>query len=92
MPGPGVLDAVRGLQMPPYKVSKEDVGLIRCRCLVIRGSESHPVLRRIAGILAEAIPGCRSLELKGAGHVTYYERPAEFAEAVTAFAGGPLTD
>lgn len=74
------------LQMPPYKVSSEDLARIQCPCLVVSGSESHPVLRRVAQIVADAIPGCRSVELTGSGHVTYYERPAEFAAAVRAFA------
>jgi 3-oxoadipate enol-lactonase len=74
------------LRMPPYNVSREDLAQIHCSCLVISGSESHPMLRRIAQILAGAIPGCRSVELIGSGHVTYYERPAEFAAAVRSFA------
>lgn len=74
------------LQMPPYKISREDLGRIRCSCVVISGSESHPALRRIAQIVADAIPGSRSVELEGSGHVTYYERPAEFAAAVRSFA------
>lgn len=70
------------LQMPPSKVSREDLARIHRPCLVISGSESPPALRRIAQILA----GCRSVELNGSGHVTYHERPAEFAAAVGSLA------
>ncbi len=76
------------LQMPPYPVSREDLAGIRRPCLVIRGSDSHPALRNVARILADNIPGCQCVELKNCGHVTYYERPAEFAGAVTTFAMG----
>jgi pimeloyl-ACP methyl ester carboxylesterase len=74
------------LQMPPYKVSREDLARIHRPCVVITGSESPPALRRIVQILADTIPGCRAVELKGSGHVTYHERPAEFAAAVGSFA------
>jgi pimeloyl-ACP methyl ester carboxylesterase len=43
-------------------------------------------LRAIARKLAASIPDCRFLELQGSGHVTYAERPAEFAKAVESFA------
>ncbi len=74
------------LQMAQYHVSAGDLALVRCPCLAISGERSHPVFRRIARVLTEAIPGCRSVELAGSGHVTYYERPAEFAAAVRSFA------
>lgn len=76
------------LGMPQYQVSRDDLARIDRPCLVISGSESHPTLQRIARIIAGAIPGCRFVELSGSGHVTYYERPAEFAAAVTSFAEG----
>jgi pimeloyl-ACP methyl ester carboxylesterase len=75
------------LQMPPYEVSPSDLAQIDRPCLVVSGSESLPAFRRIASVLAEGIPGARLLTLEGSGHVTYYERPAEFAAAVTEFAG-----
>ena len=55
-------------------------------CLVIAGTRSHPALRAIAAALARALPGASLAELAGSGHVTYAERPAEFAQAVAAFA------
>lgn len=74
------------LTMPPYQVTRTDLAQIRVPCLVMRGSESDPTLRTIAGILAENIPGARHLQLQGSGHVTYAEQPAEFAAAVESFA------
>jgi 3-oxoadipate enol-lactonase len=74
------------LAMPPYQISPADLAQIRVPCLVIRGSQSDPGLRAIAGILAEGIPSATLLELAGSGHVTYAERPAEFASAVESFA------
>jgi len=74
------------LQMPTYQVTPEDLARIDRPCLVISGAESLPVLRNIAATLAAAIPGARRLELQGSGHVTYYEKPAEFAAAVASFA------
>lgn len=74
------------LTMPPYQITREDLAQIHVPCLIIRGSESHPALRSVAGILAESIPGARLVELAGSGHVTYFERPDEFARSVAAFA------
>lgn len=74
------------LQMPPYRVSREDLARVDRPCLVVRGSESLPILRNVAGVVASTVPGCRLVELAGSGHVTYYERPAEFALVVADFA------
>jgi len=74
------------LQMPSYQITREDLARISRPCLIISGSASPPVLRSIAGIVAGAIRGARHQELAGSGHVTYYERPAEFAAAVFSFA------
>ena len=74
------------LAMPPYQISRADLAQVRVPCLVIRGSQSDPTLRAIAAILAESIPGARLVELPGSGHVTYAEKPAEFASAVESFA------
>ncbi len=74
------------LAMPPYQISRADLAEMRVPCLVVRGSESDPTLRAIAGILAEGIPGAQFVELQGSGHVTYFEKPAEFAAVVESFA------
>ena len=71
---------------PPYQLSPEDAAGITLPCLVIAGTESHPAPRAIAKALARALPGARFTELAGSGHVTYAERPGEFARVVAAFA------
>lgn len=74
------------LTMPLYQIASSELKQIRVPCLVVRGSESIPVFRSIAGILAQNIPTARLLELEGSGHVTYAEKPEEFAAAVAEFA------
>ena len=71
---------------PPYQLGLQDIAGIALPCLVIAGTESHPALRAIATTLARGLPDARFVELAGSGHVTYAERPDEFARAVTAFA------
>ncbi len=74
------------LMMPPYAISKTDLAEVRVPCLIVSGSDSDPMFRSVSRILAETIPGARLIELEGSGHVTYAEKPAEFAAAVAAFA------
>jgi len=71
---------------PPYQLAVEEAATIDLPCLVIAGSDSHPALRAIAATLVRALPDARFIELAGSGHVTYAERPDEFARAVAAFA------
>jgi pimeloyl-ACP methyl ester carboxylesterase len=70
------------LQMPPYAISPEDLEGISVRSTLISGSESHPVLRRVARVIAEKLPNGRFVEIEGVGHVTYAEAPDEFANLV----------
>ncbi|HEU5343011.1 MAG TPA: alpha/beta hydrolase [Ktedonobacterales bacterium] len=79
-------ELIGDLTMPQYQVSRADLAEIRTLSLVIRGTESMPLMRNIAAILAESLPNARLVELEGSGHVTYAERPAEFAAAVESFA------
>jgi pimeloyl-ACP methyl ester carboxylesterase len=74
------------LGAPRYNLSVEDLSAITVPALVIAGTTSHPALRSIAHILARGLPDARFVELPGSGHVTYAERPDEFARAVAAFA------
>jgi pimeloyl-ACP methyl ester carboxylesterase len=74
------------LQMAPYQVTTDDLAAITVPCRIIRGDVSHPVLREIARVLADHIPGADLIELTGSGHVTYAEQPAAFAAAVREFA------
>jgi len=83
------------LQMPPYQVQRHDLAGVQVPCLVVKGDRSHPVLMRIADLLAEGTPGAELVELRGSGHVTYAEQPAAFADAVRGFAArrvGVLAD
>jgi pimeloyl-ACP methyl ester carboxylesterase len=73
------------LQMPPYQVTADDLDSVHVPCLILRGDESHPFLRSVAGRIADAIPKAQLVELKDCGHVTYAERPSEFAAAVRQF-------
>jgi pimeloyl-ACP methyl ester carboxylesterase len=70
------------LQMPPYAITVQDLAAIQTPCVVVSGSESHPVLRRVARVIAESMPNARLVELGGVGHVTYAEAPEEFARLV----------
>ncbi|HET6874418.1 MAG TPA: alpha/beta hydrolase [Acidimicrobiales bacterium] len=81
--GPMMLAEFTG---PPYQLSPGDAAGIGLPCVVVAGTESHPALRAIAAALLRALPDARFVELEGAGHVTYAERPDEFAVAVAAFA------
>jgi len=74
------------LQMPPYQVTVDDLAAISVPCRIVSGDLSHPVFREIARVLANHIPGAELVELAGSGHVTYAEKPEEFAAAVRDFA------
>jgi 3-oxoadipate enol-lactonase len=73
------------LGMPAYTITADDIARIDVPTLVVAGTTSHPALREAAHNLARWLPDARFLELD-CGHVTYAERPAEFARAVAAFA------
>ena len=75
------------LQMPQYAVGIDDLQAITVPSLIIRGDSSLPMFRHIGGILAEHIPGAELIEFAESGHVTYFEQPAAFAQAVSTFAG-----
>mgnify|MGYP000909108877 CR=1 FL=1 len=70
------------LRMPPYAISVEDLAHMQTPATIVTGSTSHPVLRRVAKTIADAMPHARRVELSGVGHVTYAEAPADFAELV----------
>ena len=71
------------LQMPPYQISTEDLSRIQTPCSIVTGSESHPVLRRVARVIADAMPRATLVEMQGVGHVTYAEAPEEFAAVIS---------
>lgn len=69
----------------PYDLDPTDVATIDLPALVISGTDSHPALQAIAATLASALPDARFVQLAGSGHVTYAERPDQFASAVREF-------
>ena len=71
---------------PPYQLSLDQVAGIHVPALVIAGTASHPGLQTIAAGLARTLPTARLLPLTGSGHMTYVDRPDEFAAAVRDFA------
>ena len=73
------------LRSPSFDVTAEDLRAVTVPALVIAGSSSHPSLRRVAHRLAAALADARLIELESCGHVTYAERPVEFAHAVSVF-------
>lgn len=75
------------LQRAETEVSQSDLASIDLPTLLVTGSESLPELKSIVQVLAANLPNARVVELAGAGHVTYAERPEEFAREVRAFAG-----
>jgi 3-oxoadipate enol-lactonase len=73
------------LEMPPYGISVDELRSMETPCLIASGGESHPLLRRLAATTAGSIPAAERLILRSAGHLTYIERPDEFARAAVAF-------
>ncbi|MGD9701193.1 MAG: alpha/beta fold hydrolase [Acidimicrobiia bacterium] len=74
------------LRSPSFTVTVAALRAVNSPALVIAGSSSHPSLRTVAHRLAAALADARLIELDDCGHVTYVERPEEFAHAVSVFA------
>jgi len=74
------------LQSPSLDVSAADLADVSIPALVLAGRESHAAFRSVARRLAAALADARFVELEGSGHVTYAERPDDFANAVRVFA------
>jgi 3-oxoadipate enol-lactonase len=70
------------LQMPPYEMTPAELGRLGTRCAIVSGSRSHPLFRRVAAVIAGAVPNAEAVEIEGVGHVTYAEAPDEFARIV----------
>lgn len=73
------------LGMPPYQISETDAAAIAVPTLMVGGTRSNPALLGGARTLADWLPNSRFVELD-CGHVTYAEKPEEFAQAVAEFA------
>jgi 3-oxoadipate enol-lactonase len=75
------------LEMPPYTIAPEMLSGIDIPCAILSGTTSHPVLRRVARVIADAMPYATLVEIEGIGHVTYAEAPDEFARIVRQWSG-----
>ncbi len=73
------------LRSPPFVVTREDLSSTDLPTLVISGDASHRSFGYVTEVLA-ALPEARFVQLEDCGHVTYAERPEEFASAVAGFA------
>lgn len=73
------------LEMPRYEITEDEVASIQVPTTVIAGSKSHPALRTAAENLAAWLPDA-SLVVLDTGHVTYFEDPDGFANAVAGLA------
>jgi cytochrome P450 len=58
---------------------------IKLPCIVVAGTQTHDVFRRIAAVLASTIPEARLVEFPGSGHQTYANQPEHFARVVREF-------
>jgi len=74
------------LGMPPYQIGADDIAKIDVPSVVIAGTSSHPALQEAAHTLSKGLPNARLVEFESCGHVTYAERPVEFADTVATFA------
>lgn len=59
---------------------------IKLPCIVVAGSQTHDVFRRVAAVLASTIPEARLIEFPGSGHQTYVNQPEDFARVIREFA------
>ena len=80
-------ELIGDLQMPPYEISVDELSRIDIPCAIVSGTESHPVLRRVAKVIADSMPHATLVEIDGIGHVTYAEAPEEFAGIVRQWSG-----
>lgn len=74
------------LRSPSLDVAPADLVAVTVPALVIAGGTSHASFRPVAHRLAAALHDARFVELDSSGHVTYAERPDDFAHAVAVFA------
>jgi len=76
------LELMGDLEMPQYAITVEDLRQMQTPCTIVSGTTSHPVLRRVAHVIAGAMPRARLEEIAGIGHVSYAEAPGAFAALV----------
>jgi len=65
--------------------------MIRCRALIIRGSEDTAVPRPHAEMLAGGIPDAQLVVIEGAGHALVWTHPEELVEVVERWLRNPAS-
>lgn len=73
------------LSMPPMEITEDQARSVSIPVRLVSGAQSLPTFGEIVSALHSLLPSCDVVTLEGSGHVTYYERPDEFAEAVRSF-------
>ncbi|MGE0680792.1 MAG: alpha/beta fold hydrolase [Candidatus Binatia bacterium] len=68
----------------PHDVSAE-LSRITCPILLIRGGESKTLSLEVAQAMAAQCPRLRTIEIPGAGHHVFLDKPAAFLEVVRKF-------
>jgi pimeloyl-ACP methyl ester carboxylesterase len=84
-------ELVGDLQMPQYEIAPGTLSRIEIPCAV-SGTTSHPVLRRVARVIADVMPHAALVEIEGIGHVTYAEAPDDFARTARQWSGVSVTE
>lgn len=78
-----------GVLLPTFEaratVSLADLSRIGVPTRVVVGRDSSSVLLALSRTVVNAIADARLIELEGAGHATYVEKPEAFARTVTEF-------
>jgi pimeloyl-ACP methyl ester carboxylesterase len=82
---PALRSPNRGFQASALTNLWDDVRLIRCPTLIIKGGESDILSAESAAKLQAAIPGSQLAIIPGAGHSVMGDNPEAFAEAVFGF-------
>jgi 3-oxoadipate enol-lactonase/4-carboxymuconolactone decarboxylase len=63
------------------------LGRITAPTLVVTGTDDRVVAPSNSPLLAERIAGAQLVEIEGAGHMLFWEKPEEFAAVVEGFLG-----
>jgi pimeloyl-ACP methyl ester carboxylesterase len=79
---------LRLIQAQPAPLTTECLEGLHTPCVVVMGTQTQPVFRGLARVVAGCIPGARLVEMAGAGHQTYLHDPDAFAGIVVEFARG----
>ncbi len=67
-----------------FEPSLSEYAGIEANTLVIRGGNGHPTMRKVAGILADAIPNARLETIDGGRHFLPATNPSELARLISA--------